>query len=451
MTPETRYAKAHDGVHVAYQVVGAGPIDMVFVMGWTSNIEAMWEEPALARFLNRLGSFTRLILFDKRGTGLSDRVPEDRLPSLEVRMDDARAVMDAVGAQRAVIFGVSEGGPMATLFAATYPARTVGLALFGTSACWAGSPDYPFPRSSDAEFERYLDRIDHLWGTPEYAAEEIRTWAAPSLAGDRRASEWLASYLRRAASPGAAIALERMNRGIDVRAALPAIHVPTLVLAREHDTDSAIAETRWMADRIKSARFVALPGMDHFFWVGDQAPMLDEIERFVEAIRDQEADLDRVLGTVLFTDVVGSTAKAVELGDGAWRDLLDRHNGTVRALLGRFRGTEVDTAGDGFFATFDGPARAVRCAQAITVAVRDLGLEVRAGVHTGELETVSGKVGGIAVNIGARIGALAGPSEVLVSATVRDLVSGSGLVFEDAGEYQLKGLPDPWRLYRAVA
>ena len=451
MTPETRYAKARDGIHVAYQVVGAGPIDMVFVMGWTSNIEAMWEEPALARFLNRLGSFARLILFDKRGTGLSDRVPEDRLPSLEVRMDDARAVMDAVGAQRAVIFGVSEGGPMATLFAATYPARTVGLALFGTSACWAGSPDYPFPRSSDAEFERYLDRIDRLWGTLEYAAEEIRTWAAPSLAGDRRASEWLASYLRRSASPGAAIALERMNRGIDVRAALPAIHVPTLVLAREHDTDSAIAETRWMADRIKSARFVALPGMDHFFWVGDQAPMLDEIERFVEAIRDQEADLDRVLGTVLFTDVVGSTAKAVELGDGPWRDLLDRHNGTVRALLGRFRGTEVDTAGDGFFATFDGPARAVRCAQAITVAVRDLGLEVRAGVHTGELETVLGKVGGIAVNIGARIGALAGPSEVLVSATVRDLVSGSGLVFEDAGEHQLKGLPDPWRLYRAVA
>ena len=451
MTPETRYAKTSDGVHVAYQVVGAGPVDVVFVMGWTSNIEALWEEPAVARFFNRLGSFARLIVFDKRGTGLSDRVPEDRLPSLEVRMDDARAVMDAVGTQRAVIFGVSEGGPMATVFAATYPARTIALALFGTAACWKPADDYPFPASSDAEFERRLEHIDRLWGTREYAAEAIRTWAAPSLEGDERATEWLANYTRRAASPGAAIALARMNRGIDVRAALPAIHVPTLVLAREHDPDFPAEETRWMADRIRGATFVQLPGGDHFFWVGDQAAILDEVERFVVATRGEEVDLDRVLGTVLFTDIVGSTAKAVELGDVEWRKLVDRHHGTVRALIGRFRGTEVDTAGDGFFATFDGPARAVRCGQAISAAVRDLGLEVRAGVHTGELETASGKVRGIAVNIGARIGALAEPSEVLVSSTVRDLVSGSGLVFEDAGEHTLKGLPDPWRLYRAVA
>jgi pimeloyl-ACP methyl ester carboxylesterase len=450
MTPETHYAKTSDGVHIAYQVVGDGPVDLVFVMGWTSNVEAMWEEPSLARFLTRLGSFTRLILFDKRGTGLSDRVPEDRLPSLEVRMDDARAVMDAVGSQRAVVFGVSEGGPMATLFAATYPARTIALTLFGTAACWKSADDYPFPNSSDDEFEAGLERMDRLWGTREYAAEVISAWGAPSLAGDERAAVWLANYLRRSASPGAAIALQRMNRGIDVRAALPAIHVPTLVLAREHDPDFAVEETRWMAERIRGATFIALPGGDHFFWVGDQASILDEVERFVATVRDQEADLDRVLGTVLFTDIVGSTAKAVELGDGGWRDLVDRHHGTVRALLGRFRGAEVDTAGDGFFATFDGPARAVRCAQAITAAVRDLGLEVRAGVHTGELETVAGKVGGIAVNIGARIGAIAGPSEVLVSSTVRDLVSGSGLVFEDAGEHQLKGLPDQWRLYRAV-
>lgn len=451
MTPETRYAKTSDGVHIAYQVVGGGPVDMVFVMGWASNIEALWEEPAVARFFNRLGSFARLIVFDKRGTGLSDRVPEDRLPSLEVRMDDARAVMDAVGTQRAVIFGVSEGGPMATVFAATYPARTIALALFGTAACWKPADDYPFPASSDAEFERSLEHIDRLWGTREYAAEAIRTWAAPSLEGDERATEWLANYTRRAASPGAAIALARMNRGIDVRAALPAIHVPTLVLAREHDPDFPVEETRWMADRIRGARFLELPGEDHFFWVGDQAAILDEIERFVAATRGEEVDLDRVLGTVLFTDIVGSTAKAVELGDVGWRKLVDRHHGTVRALIGRFRGTEVDTAGDGFFATFDGPARAVRCGQAISAAVRDLGLEVRAGVHTGELETASGKVRGIAVNIGARIGALAEPSEVLVSSTVRDLVSGSGLVFEDAGEHTLKGLPDPWRLYRAVA
>jgi pimeloyl-ACP methyl ester carboxylesterase len=451
MTPETRYAKTSDGVHIAYQVAGSGPVDMVFVMGWTSNVEAMWEEPSLARFLDRLASTTRLILFDKRGTGLSDRVAEDRLPSLEVRMDDARAVMDAVGSQRAVVFGVSEGGPMATLFAATYPARTIALALFGTGACWKPADDYPFPASSDERFERELERMDRLWGSREYAAEEIRNWGAPSLAGDERAIEWLANYLRKAASPGAAIALARMNRGIDVRAALPAVHVPTLVLARDRDPDFPVEETRWMADRIKGATFVELTGGDHFFWVGDQASILDEIERFVAATRGHEADMDRVLGTVLFTDIVGSTAKAVELGDGDWRRLVERHHGTVRALLGRFRGIEVDTAGDGFFATFDGPARAVRCAQAIADAVRDLGLEVRAGVHTGELETVAGKVGGIAVNIGARIGGLAGPSEVLVSSTVRDLVSGSGLVFEDAGEHELKGLPDLWRLYRAVA
>jgi len=247
-----------------------------------------------------------------------------------------------------------------------------------------------------------------------------------------------------------AIALARMNRGIDVRPALPAVHVPTLVLARTDDPDFPVEETRWLAERIRGATFVEAPGEDHLFSAGDQASLLDPIETFVAAVRDQEADLDRVLGTVLFTDIVGSTERAVELGDSGWRELVERHHGAVRALLGRFRGTEIDTAGDGFFATFDGPARAVRCAQAITAAVQGLGLEVRAGVHTGELETVAGKVGGIAVNIGARVGAIAGPSEVLVSSTVRDLVSGSGLVFEDAGEHQLKGLTDPWRLYRAI-
>jgi len=450
MRPETRYAKTSDGVHIAYQVVGDGPVDLVVVMGWTSNIEAMWEEPSIARFFARLASFSRLVLFDKRGTGLSDRVPEDRLPSLEVRMDDARAVMDAVGSQRSVVFGVSEGGPMATLFAATYPARTIALVLFGTAACWKPADDYPFPASSDEAFEAALDRMDRLWGTREYAAEVLREWLAPSLAEDERMIDWLADYTRRAASPGAAIALARMNRGIDVRSALPAVHVPTLVLARTDDPDFQVEETRWLADRIRGATFIETPGGDHLFSAGDQAALLDPLEAFVADVRDQEVDLDRVLGTVLFTDIVGSTERAVELGDSGWRELVERHHGTVRALLGRFRGTEIDTAGDGFFATFDGPARAVRCAQAITAAVRDLGLDVRAGVHTGELETVAGKVGGIAVNIGARVGAIAGPSEVLVSSTVRDLVSGSGLLFEDAGEHQLRGLPDPWRLFRAI-
>jgi pimeloyl-ACP methyl ester carboxylesterase len=451
MRPETRYAKTSDGVHIAYHVVGDGPVDLVVVMGWTSNIEAMWEEPSMARSLARLASFSRLIIFDKRGTGLSDRVPDDRLPSLEVRMDDARAVMDAAGSERAVVFGISEGGPMATLFAATYPARTIALVLFGTGACWKPADDYPFPASTDEDFEAAIEQMDRSWGTLEYAAHVIEDWGAPSLAGDERLTAWLADYTRRGASPGAAIALARMNRGIDVRPALATVHVPTLVLARTHDPDFPIEETRWMAERIRGATFVELPGDAHFFFVGDQAALFDPVERFVAAVQDQEADLDRVLGTVLFTDIVGSTERAVELGDAGWRELVERHHGTVRALLGRFRGTEVDTAGDGFFATFDGPARAVRCAQAITAAVRDLGIDVRAGVHTGELETVAGKVGGIAVNIGARVGAVAGPSEVLVSSTVRDLVSGSGILFEDAGEHRLKGLPGDWRLYRAVA
>ena len=448
--PQTRYAKTADGVHIAYSVTGDGPIDLLVVMGWTSHLERLWDEPGIARFLNRLASFSRLIMFDKRGVGLSDRVSTEQLPSLEVRMDDARAVLSAIGSERAVVFGVSEGGPMATLFAATYPDRTAALILFGTSACWRPAEDYPFMRTSDERFEANLEAIERGWATVEFAAEQIREWGAPSQAGDDAMARFLADYLRQAASPGAAIALERMNRGIDVRAALATIHVPTLVLSREGDRDFPVEETKWMADRIRGAKFISFPGEDHFFWVGKQDELLDEMQRFVAGVRSDEADLDRMLATVLFTDIVGSTARAAELGDRGWRELQERHHGTVRALLGRFRGREVDTAGDGFFATFDGPARAVRCAQEICASVRDLDLEVRAGVHTGEVEKFDQKVGGIAVNVGARVAALAGPSEVLVSQTVKDLVSGSGLVFEDAGEHQLKGVPDSWRLYRAV-
>jgi class 3 adenylate cyclase len=448
--PETRYAKTIDGVHVAYQTVGDAPVDIIFVMAWATHIDLMWKEPKLARFLSRLGAFSRLILFDKRGTGLSDRVSDDRLPSLEVRMDDARAVLDAVGSERAVVVGFSEGGPMATLFAATYPERTIALVLFGTSACWRPAADYPFSVATDDEHERYIERIERIWGTREFAAQELQEWAAPTLANDDHTIGWLADYLRHAASPGAAIALERMNRGIDIRPALQAIHVPTLLLARDGDLLFTAEETRWMADRIHGARFVSFHGVDHFYWAGNQDELLGEIERFVSDVGHQEADLDRILATVMFTDIVGSTAKAAELGDRGWGNLVDRHHRAVRALLGRFRGTEVDTAGDGFFATFDGPARAVRCAQAIGDAVRDFGLEVRAGVHTGEVERIAGKVGGNAVNVGARIAALAAPSEVLVSQTVRDLVSGSGITFEDAGERELKGVPDPWHLYRLI-
>ena len=430
---------------------GEAAVDIVFVMAWTTHIELMWKEPTLARFFSRLAAFSRLILFDKRGTGLSDRVSDDRLPPLEVRMDDARAVMDAVGSERAIVLGFSEGGPMATVFAATYPERTIALVLFGTSACWRPTVDYPFPVPTDEEHDQYVERLGRIWGTREFAAQELGEWGAPTLANDDHTIGWLADYLRHAASPGAAIALERMNRGIDVRPALPAIHVPTLVLARDGDLLFAAEESKWMADQIHGARFVSFPGVDHFFWAGNQDELLGEIERFVAEVGNEETDLNRVLATVMFTDIVGSTAKTAELGDRGWANLLDRHHGAVRALLGRFRGTEVDTAGDGFFATFDGPARAVRCAQAICDAVRDFGLEVRAGVHTGEIERTAGNVGGIAVNVGARIAALAAPSEVLVSQTVRDLVSGSGLTFGDAGEHELKGVPDRWHLYRLVS
>ncbi len=443
--PETRYAKTADGVHIAYQVVGDGPVDLVFVMGWTSNIEAMWDEPNFARFLERLASFSRLILFDKRGVGLSDRVPNERLPSLETRMDDVRAVMDAAGSERAVIFGVSEGGPMSILFAATYPARTIALLLYGTVADFTAR-DQPYKE----DFAGYLDYLDRDWGTLDHARNEIRDWGAPGHEHDERLVAWLASYLRKSASPGAAVALEQMNRQINVSHALPAIHVPTLVIARTGDVDFPIEQVREMAGQIAGARLVELPSGVHFPWVGDVDAILDEAERFVVALGEVESGFDRVLATILFTDIVGSTERAAELGDRAWKGLLESHHARVRGQLARFGGVEIDTAGDGFLATFDGPARAIRCAQAIVQAVRTLGIEIRAGVHTGEVELAGSDVRGIAVHIGARVGARAAPSEVLVSQTVKDLVAGSGLAFEDAGERELKGVPDRWRLYRVV-
>ncbi|MGH2679023.1 MAG: adenylate/guanylate cyclase domain-containing protein [Actinomycetota bacterium] len=444
--PETRYAKTADGVHIAYQVVGDGPVDMVFVMGWVTNIEAMWDDPDFARFLGRLAGFSRLILFDKRGVGLSDRVPDDRLPDLETRMDDVRAVMDAVGSDRAVVFGVSEGGPMSMLFAATYPERTVALVLYGTVADFtARAPDYKEDPAA------YVARTEETWGSLEFARAEIANWGAPGHGSDERLVAWLASYMRKSASPAAAVALERMNREINATHALPSIHVPTLVIAKEEDLDFRIDQVRDMASRIAGARLVELPGSEHFPWVGTPGPILDEVERFVVALGEVEAELDRALATVLFTDVAGSTEKAAELGDRRWKALVEEHHRRVRGQLARYRGVEVDTAGDGFFATFDGPARAVRCARSIVDAVAPLGIEVRAGVHTGEVETIDGKVGGMAVVIGARVGASAGPSEVLVSQTVKDLVAGSGLTFEDAGEHELKGVPDRWRLYRVPA
>jgi pimeloyl-ACP methyl ester carboxylesterase len=444
--PETRYAKTTDGVHVAYQVVGEGPIDIVFVMGWTTNVEALWEEPALARFLARLASFGRLIIFDKRGVGLSDRVPEAELPTLETRMDDVRAVMEAAGSERAVVVGVSEGGPLSLLFAATFPERTTALVLFGTMARFAWAPDFPWG-DTEEKIRDEIQGIDRSWGTAEFAAQALRSWAAPGSAEDPQLVSWLASYTRRAASPGAAIALTLMNQGLDVRHVLRAIHVPTLVLARAGDRDFPIDATRQMAGQIHGARLVEFTGDDHFFWVGDQDALLGEIERFLEGVRDEEAELDRVLATVLFTDIVGSTERAAALGDRKWNELLLQHHARIRSLLARFRGREVDTAGDGFLATFDGPIRAVRCAIAATQAVREVGLEIRAGLHTGEVELSDEGVRGIAVHIGARVAALAGASQILVSSTVKDLVAGSALIFEDAGEHALKGVPGMWHLF----
>jgi class 3 adenylate cyclase len=373
-------------------------------------------------------------------------VSDDRLPNLETRMDDVRAVMDAVGSERAVVFGVSEGGPMSMLFAATYPERTVALALYGTAADFTTrAPAYKDDGAA------YLEHMERAWGTSDFARHETKEWGAPGFEGDEGLISWLASYMRRSASPSAAIALERMNREINATHALASIHVPTLVIARRGDLDFPIEESRRTAERILGATFVELEGNVHFPWVGPQDDILDEVERFVVQLGEMEAGLDRALATVLFTDVVGSTEKVAELGDRAWKELVETHHRRVRGQLARFRGIEVDTAGDGFFATFDGPARAVRCANAIVAAIAPLGIEVRAGVHTGEVETIDGKVGGMAVVIGARVGALAGASEVLVSQTVKDLVAGSGLIFEDAGEHELKGVPDRWRLYRVTS
>ncbi len=437
MPPQTRYAKSGD-VHLAYQVVGEGPLDLVFVHGWVSNVEYAWEVPPLARFLNRLASFSRLILFDRRGTGMSDRVPDRELPPLEQRMDDIRTVMDAIGSERAAIFGFSEGGNMSVLFAATYPERTTALVTFGIFAKRIWSPDYPWA-PTPAQRQKDLEIVERDWD-----GEMDVSQYAPSADGALRAQ--IAAFFRRSASPGAALTLLRMNTEIDVRHVLPAVRVPTLVLHRTGDLDAHIEEGRWIAARIPGARFVELPGADHLPWVGDTDPVLDEVEEFLTGIR-RGPEPDRVLATVLFTDIVDATATAAAVGDRAWRDLLQAHHATVRRELVRFRGRELDTAGDGFLAAFDGPARAVRCAGAIRDAVRTLGVRIRAGLHTGECEVMGDKLSGLAVHIGARVAAAAGPDEVWVSSTIKDLVAGAGLRFNDRGLHSLKGVPDEWRLF----
>jgi class 3 adenylate cyclase len=404
----------------------------------------MWEEPSYERLLRRLASFSRLILFDKRGTGLSDRVPDDRLPVLEERMDDVRAVMDAAGSEAAVLFGHSEGGNMSVLFAATYPERTIALVTFAIFACRVWSEDYPWaPRRE--EREAWYEMIERDWG----GLVDIAT-LAPSRAADPAFQQWAAAFFRRSASPGAAVALARMNTLIDIRDILPSVRVPTLVLHRVHDRDANIEEARYIARHIPDAKLVELPGDDHLVWSERPDEVADEIEEFLTGTRPVP-EPDRVLATVLFTDIVGSTERAAALGDRRWGELLAAHHAAVRQELDRFRGREVNTTGDGFLALFDGPARAVRCAVAIAAAVRNVGLEVRAGVHTGECAVRGDDVEGLAVHIGARVSALAGANEVYASSTVKDLVAGSGIEFDDRGEHELKGVPGSWRVYAVRA
>ena len=440
MIPETKYARSGD-INIAYQVIGEGNIDLVYVPGWVSNVEYNWEEPHLKRFLLRLASFSRLIIFDKRGTGLSDPAPE--LPTLEKRMDDVRAVMDAVESRRAVLLGVSEGGTMCALFAATYPERTRGIILYGSYAKRIWSPDYPWGPTL-AERQKFFDLINEGWGG-EVDAETL----APSMANDKSFKQWWATYLRRSASPSMAIALAKMNTDIDIRNILPTIHVPTLILHRTGDIDMPVGGSRYMAEHIPNAKYVELPGDDHLWFVGDANAVLNNIEEFITGSYNV-AEPERILATVMFTDIVGSTEKAAEIGDAKWKDLLTNHYKIIREELTHFKGKEIDTTGDGLFATFDGPARAIRCAMATNHAVRRLDIQIRIGLHTGECELMENKVSGIAVHLGARVMSKAGPNEVLVSSTVKDLVAGSGIAFEERGMHKLKGIPGEWQLFKVL-
>ena len=439
--PETRYARSGE-VSIAYQALGDGPPDLVFAPPIT-HLELAWESPATAGFFRRLASTCRLILFNQRGVGMSDRI--SGVPPLESRMDDIRAVMDAAGSQRAVIFGLGDAGPLCVLFAATYPERTSALVLFNSAPRFVRNPQLPW-LPTRAEQELVAEQFERHWGESAFMSESMKT-VNPSISEADLPT--VLRQLRVSVSPGSAAGYIRMNMDVDVCDVLPLIRVPTMVMHRSGGGGWGIQSGRYLADHIAGARFVELPGADFMPHLGEQEPLFADLERFLADVVEgkTEIEADRVLATVLFTDIVGSSEKAASLGDRAWRLLLERHHALVRRQLARFRGVEVDTAGDGFFASFDGPARAIRCACAIVEGVPELGLEVRAGVHTGECELANGKVAGIAVHTGARVASLAQPEEVLVSSTVKDLVAGSEIVFEDRGSHELKGIPGKWRLY----
>ena len=441
--PDVQYARSAD-VAIAYQVVGAGELDVVFVRGTAADLLAAWDQPLFVEHVNGLARSGRVLLFDKRGSGLSD--PVCQVPTLETRMDDIRAVMDAAGSERAVLWAAHEGTRIALLFAATYPERTDALVLYDPTARGRWAPDYPWSPDDD-EWRRELRTIGERWGDRQYLAERILQ-LAPSRADDPAFVDWFVWYLRRSASPAEAVAFHRMSMEGDVRDVLPTVRAPALVLHRPEARD----EAAYVAAQLRDSRRIQVDGLrDWFSWADPERNevLLEETRRLVEGL-SAPPRVDRVLATVLFTDIVGSTDKVAELGDHRWRSLLDRHHALVRAELARFRGEELDSAGDGFFAAFDGPGRAIQCALAIREGVRSLGLEIRAGLHTGECERMDGKLGGIAVPTGARVAALAGAGEVLVSQTVRDLVAGSEIEFGDRGVHELKGVPGEWRLYAVL-
>jgi class 3 adenylate cyclase len=445
--PKTRYAQSEDGTYIAYQVFGSGQ-DVLLVWPWISHLEIMWEggfpSSAWLRGLSRLG---RIISMDQRGTGLSDRMTQ--VIDLETRVDDVRAVLDAAESYRTILYGQAlDSSAICSMFAATYPERTIGLLLWSPQAAGTRDIDYPWGWSSE-ELAEFRKLIADTWGDEDLIGALLKQSGLVSPADDPVARKRAARFMRNVASRGDALIHRRMYDETDYRSILPSIHAPTTILQPE---GKDLSESEWMASQIPGARVVRLPpSPDYPPQLSNPTENLEATRAFLNELREQEAEFDRVLATVLFTDIIESTAKAAAIGDRGWRDVLERHHGIVRGFLGRFRGVEIDTAGDGFFATFDGPARAVRCAQHIVEAVRPLGIEVRAGVHTGECQVIGNKVGGLAVLIGARIGSKANASEILASSTVKDLVAGSGLTFEDRGEHELKGVPDRWRLFRVVS
>jgi class 3 adenylate cyclase len=440
---QTAYAQG-DGASIAYQVVGDGPLDVVLVLGFATHLDLQWEMPTFASFCERISSFARLIIFDKRGTGLSDPVPE--VPTLEQRVDDVRAVMDAAECESAALFGISEGGPMSVLFAAVHPTRVNALVLYGAMGRTTEAPDYPWASPADALRQSAAEFIAPYWGQDARGTVEL---FAPSLAEDQQAVELVARLERSAASPAMVWQIFEMFLDIDVRAILPTVHVPALVLHRHGDRVVNRRAGRELASRIPGARYVELPGTDHLPWAGDAEPVLGEVQEFLTGTRSAP-EPDRVLATVMFTDIIGSTELAAQLGDARWREMLAAHHQAVRRELERFGGREIKTLGDGFLATFNGPARAIRCGRAIAATAASLGLDVRIGLHCGEVEIIGDDIGGIAVHIAARIGALAQADEILVSSTVKDLVAGSGLQFHHRGAQTLKGLADRWQLFAAI-